>query len=751
VVSTDNTGATLAYATPELSVNIQEVQGEPYTVVTFPGSVPSTALGAPNLPVFSKLIEIPLCGEVTVKVSHMRFRQLDNLKYPLMPVQPVPSKSDRTPLPFVIDSALYATNGYYELPPATVEKIGVARDRNLACLRISPLAYNPVTGEMLMVTSMTVTLQYHDADLAATERMHLRYHSPDFSVGHNVLQAYSSRKAVRRDAPLHYLIVSHSSFRGALDSIVEWKKRQGMLVTVAYTGDNGVGTTAADIASYIKGYYTQATDDLPAPTYLLLVGDVQQIPVFNSRCTSPASDHITDLYYTTWTEGDNLPDCYWGRLSARNLAELTPQIEKTLLYEQYAFADDSYLRRAVLIAGEDRGVSGDNAYRYADPAMDYIAAYYVNAAHGYTDVRYYKNNTTFAPDGVTVTGSSQGNAASAALRTLYNQGCGLVNYSAHGYDNEWSTPNFSTSHADAMTNVGKPSVMIGNCCLSGKFNTSYSDACLGEALLRKGNNAGAVTYIGGTNSTYWPHDFCWSVGVRNNISATMQPAYAADHLGMYDRLFHTHDEALSSIITTAGAIVYFGNLAVNSSTSSSKMKKYYWEIYELMGDPSLMPWLGRAADLDAVVNRTSSDLTVTTVPNAYVAFVNEDDHQLIAAAYANASGVATFDIPASVDLSGSRLSVTSQNHKPYSRLFPQVSIDNPDALAALRLYPNPATDRVTIDGLPQGSTVALFDAHGRNIQTIKQSSIDVSSLTPGLYILRIQTPDGITVRKIVKQ
>ena len=79
MVSTDNTGATLAYATPELSVNIQEVQGEPYTVVTFPGSVPSTALGAPNLPVFSKLIEIPLCGQVTVKVSHMRFRQLDNL------------------------------------------------------------------------------------------------------------------------------------------------------------------------------------------------------------------------------------------------------------------------------------------------------------------------------------------------------------------------------------------------------------------------------------------------------------------------------------------------------------------------------------------------------------------------------------------------------------------------------------------------------------------------------------------------
>ena len=728
MVSTDNTGATLAYATPEPTVNIQEVQGEPYTVVTFQGSVPSTALGAPNLPVYSKLIEIPLCGQVTVKVSHMRFRQLDNLKYPLMPVQPVPSKSDRTPLPFVIDSALYATDGYYELPPATVEKIGVARDRNLACLRISPLAYNPVTGEMLMVTSMTVTLQYHDADLAATERMHLRYHSPDFSVGHNVLQAYSSRKAVRRDAPLHYLIVSHSSFRGALDSLVEWKKRQGMLVTVAYTGEGGVGTTAADIASYIKGYYTQATDDLPAPTYLLLVGDVQQIPPFSSRCTSPASDHITDLYYTTWTDGDNLPDCYWGRLSARNLAELTPQIEKTLLYEQYAFADDSYLRRAVLIAGEDRGVSGDNAYRYADPAMDYIAAYYVNAAHGYTDVRYYKNNTTFAPDGVTVTGSSQGNAAPAALRTLYNQGCGLVNYSAHGYDNEWSTPNFSTSHVDAMTNVGKPSVMIGNCCLSGKFNTTYSDACLGEALLRKGNNAGAVTYIGGTNSTYWPHDFCWSVGVRNNISATMQPAYAADHLGMYDRLFHTHGEAPSAWHITAGSIVYAGNTAVQEYGNDG-YALYYWEIYQLFGDPSLMPWLGTARDMDVQADETISmgaeTYAVTAPPHAYVALVQIENNTLVAAAFTDNNGLAVLTLPADFAVGAYRLAVTAQNYKPYFQQVDAVVLDGP--------YVTVCDIKLTNGDLKPGQ-ITTFDIAITNLGTQLPSvgRINLVSQTPGI-------------------
>lgn len=542
----------------------------------------------------------------------------------------------------------------------------------------------------------------------------------------------------------------------AIERFANWKRSQGLLVDVLNYQDMGI-TTNTDLASYLTMLYDSASDDSPAPTFLLLVGDNNQLNAFDSELPyagywsgDPSNDHVTDLYFATWTSSDDLPDCYQGRFSATDTATLASIVDKTLLYEQYAFADDSYLTRAALIAGEDDATHNysDYAWVYADPNMDYIAYNYINADHGYDQVTYYKNDTSYAPSGVTITGYCSANATATALRNLYSTGIGWINYSAHGDWDKWHKPSFTVSHVNAMTNNNKPSFMIGNCCLSSKFN---KPTCFAEALLRKAKNAGAVAYIGGTNSTYWEQDFDWSVGLRSNISHAMTPNYIASKLGIYDRLFHTHDEALSSIITTAGAIVYFGNLAVNSSTSSSKMKKYYWEIYELMGDPSLMPWLGRASDLDAVVNRTSSDLTVTTVPNAYVAFVNEDDHQLIAAAYANANGVATFDIPASVDLSGSRLSVTSQNHKPYSRLFPQVSIDNPDALAALRLYPNPATDRVTIDGLPQGSTVALFDAHGRNIQTIKQSSIDVSSLTPGLYILRIQTPDGITVRKIVKQ
>jgi hypothetical protein len=677
----DYSQAIYTFTAPQPSLNIAEVDSNTYTVVGMSGATPSTHIGRPNLPHISQMIEIPLCEDVEVSVSNIHTRGLNPLKYPMIPVQPAPSKANREPLPFVIDSAFYATDAFTDTPAAWVEKLGIGRDRNLAILRISPISYNPVSGEMQMITSMTITLTYRGCDVAATQTLHSRYHSPDFALGNGTLNTLPGSKSVRNDAPLHYLIVAHNSFRGALDSFIAWKKRQGFIVTVGYTGDAAVGTSSTSIANYTKSFYTNASDTLPAPTFLLLVGDHQQIPAFNSRCTSPDYEHVTDLYYATWTVGDDIPDCYMGRFSARTLSELTPQIEKTIYYESYAFDDDSYLGNGVLIAGVDRGYSGDNAYSYADPAMDYIAKTYINASNGYNNVHYYKNNINFAPTGVHVDGSSQTTLTANNLRALYNEGCGWVNYSAHGYDDEWSTPTFSTSHVNNMTNQGKPAIMVGNCCLSGKFNTNYSDACLGEALLRKGGNAGAVAYFGATNSTYWPQDFCWAVGLRSNISNTMNTNYEASHLGMYDRLFHTHGESYSAWHTTAGSINVAGNMAVEMYGTYNL---YYWEIYELFGDPSLMPWLSPAAEMtlefSPVISVSSSSYTVKAVPHAYVAITSQENHSLICAAYANEAGEAHLTLPADLVPGTYELVAWAQNRKPVFEAITVAVLDGPYVL-----------------------------------------------------------------------
>ena len=294
----------------------------------------------------------------------------------------------------------------------------------------------------------------------------------------------------------------------------------------------------------------------------------------------------------TWTTGDNLPDCHYGRFSAQNVSQLTPQVQKTLMYEQYTFNDPTFLDRAVMVAGVDGGNSGDNGYTYGDPAMDYAVTNYVNGATaGPTSTTSRTTPPSSPPAPPMLPCGEQRLVNSATVRGYYNQGAGLINYSAHGSSTSWGTPNFTTTHVSSMTNNQKFGLMIGNCCLTNKFEES---TCFGEALLRKGNYAGAVGYIGGSNSTYWGQDFYWAVGVRSSIGPSMSMAYNASHLGVYDRTFHTHNEAYSQWCTTQGSMVMQGDMAVESSSSGSSMKWYYWEIYHLMGDPSVMPYMTQA-------------------------------------------------------------------------------------------------------------------------------------------------------------
>ena len=657
------------FNTPLLQYGETTVDGQPFTTVTLDGYLPSAAVGAPSLPTFSRLIEVPLCKDFEVKVTQAAY---DTIQLPgarLMPTQPSRSKSDTTPARLVIDSIIYATDAFYGQEESTVEPVGIARDRSLARLQFSPVRYNPVRGQLIVCRHAVVTVRYTGADKDATLSLFNRYHSPAFSIGNGALNNLYP-KSVSSTAPIRYLIVAHSSFRGQLENFVQWKRRKGYLTDIVYTDTPGVGATTASISSYLQSQYTNATASNPAPTFLLIVGDHEQIPAFNG---TTATDHITDLYYISWTSGDNIPDCYCVRFSAQNVSQLTPQIQKTLMYEQYTFADHSFLDRAVLLAGVDGGSAGDHGYTHADPAMDYAAIHYINSTQGFTQVQYFKNNTSIVPSAPGVTIGSSASSNSAIVRGYYNQGAGWINYSAHGSATSWGTPSLTTTHIASMTNTQKFGLMIGNCCLTNKFETA---TCFGEALLRKDNYCGAVGYIGGSNSTYWNEDFYWAVGLRSGINASMSLAYNASNLGAYDRLCHTHGEPYSQWTFTQGAVMMAGNMAVESSTSSLKL--YYWEIYHLMGDPSVMPYLTQASVMPvsapSVLAMGTTSLSVSAVPYAYVALTDTLTRTLVASAFADGTGNAVLSLPATLPVGGYELAASAQQ---YRTAFTSVSVISP--------------------------------------------------------------------------
>lgn len=74
------------------------------------------------------------------------------------------------------------------------------------------------------------------------------------------------------------------------------------------------------------------------------------------------------------------------------------------------------------------------------------------------------------------------------------------------------------------------------------------------------------------------------------------------------------------------------------------------------------------------------------------------------------------------------------------------------------IYPNPATDFVTIDGLKNNNetpVVCLTDNLGKQVRTLTpdqdQIQIDISGLESGLYLLSVSTTEGCATKKLIIQ
>lgn len=675
VTAEDMNGTTMEFEAPLPGYTTTMVGAQRFGLLTMHHCVQGGMEGMPSMPMMSAMVEVPVCEtvRVVVKASEWDTLSLASLgcNEKILPVQPSRRKDDWSPSRLVEHQEVYADGRWIGDTLVQIKVLGVARDRRLAQLTFSPVRLNAREGKLMVCRHAVVEVLHEGVDAEATRKLQSHY-SAAFHYGGRCLNTLPAKSAIET-APIRYLIVANPLFRGQLDSLLHWKQRKGFLADIVYTDNPSVGTTAQSIAQYLKSQYDNATPSLPAPTYVLLVGDVAQLPAFPGVAFYP--NHPTDLYYATWTEGDHIPDCHYGRFSAQNVSQLVAQIDKMLTYEQYGFEDASFLGRALLVSGIDNNTPS-YAEGYADPAMDYLAIMYANANHGLNPVTYYKNNTNINPQASGVTVYSNVGATNA-MKSKINEGVGLTCYSGHGTTAGWYSPSLYFNNVSSLSNYGKFGVMIGNCCLSNKYD---DDESLGEALLRR-INAGGVAYVGASNSTHWMQDFFFAVGVRTNISSSMNQFYNPNYMGSYDCLFHTHNEPFVQHCNTMGAMVMSGVMAIQNDPStytSADLKHYYWEIYNLMGDPSLMPWLHEADTLSFSVTSPTvagaATMGVQTVPYAFVALTKMlfGERVLVASGYADASGVAALNIPNGLYAGQYELAVSAQNY--ISRFAPiQVS------------------------------------------------------------------------------
>jgi len=633
----------LSFTSQVSSLRFQDVVTKKgtFTVLFVDGHGKSSSIGDPDLPTYRKLIEFPAGAGFEVVLTGQQYKEYKltdlAIENPIMPVQASVSKAITHPdqIPFEYNESTYQLNKWLGEPLVKVTYVGVMRDVHFATIEISPVQYNPISKSIRVYENIDATVVFKNADLATTLQEKRKFYSPYFGrLYYQIVNYDPPADSLIMYNPVTYVIVSPPTFKSALKPFINWKTQKGFKVIEAYTDNPEVGTTATTIKNYLHNLYHYPPAGYNPQSFVLIVGDVAQIPA------SSTSGQSTDLRYCEYT-GDNIPEAFYGRFSAVNTVQLQSYIDKTMEYEKYLFPSDAFLGECVMVAGYD---PGGNGLTYGNGQINYGTDNYFNTDHNLL------SHTYLQPE-------PPAENYSQDIRNDVSNGVSYANYTAHGGVDGWSDPAFNIGHIAALQNAHKYPLMVGNCCVTSSFNLN----CFAEEITRAVNK-GALGYIGASNNSYWDEDYWWGVGFK---ALSTHPPYQPQHLGAYDVTFHDKGQPVEKWFVTQGQMVVGGNMAVQESNSS--MKKYYWEIYNLMGDPSLSIYFSIPPALTASypesIIQTDTSLIVTSEPWSYVA-LSVNDSILLDAKLIDSTGTTTlmFDsIPATTQV---RLVITKQNRKP---------------------------------------------------------------------------------------
>jgi hypothetical protein len=700
-------------------VEVQTKQGF-FNQLVVPKTYRSGTVGNPQLVSTYKLIEIPKNCKVHIEVLNYTEEEYNIADYftdnKLIPYQPTHKKSiDTDSIPFVINRDEYKKDEYNNTEIAEFKILGNFRDKRIAKIIVNPVRYNPLRNRIRFYNNIEVKIIYDytkSANYVNSKKLESIYFN---SKKMGIESALPNNGAVKytdiKTYPAKYLIITPSNYINSLQEFIQWKTESGFNVVIGNL--DSIGAESSKIKSWIYNQYMASTQESPAPSFILLVGDIQQIPASQ---TGNSTNAVTDLYYAS-IDGDMFPDIYYGRLPAQDTTQLQQMLSKILMYEKYKFADDSFLDDATLIAGVDDEWNP----RVGKPSVEYGTEFYFNSTNGFNNVNTYVSDY----DGC----------------YLDNKiGVGLISYTAHCSKTSWVNPSLTIDNIDNFTNNNKYPVAIGNCCLSCDFSI---DECIGEAWMRKAEG-GAVAYLGSVPNTYWWEDFYWIVGAHSPIYNSYPQNYQSG-TGVYDAPFYYTS-------TTVSEMVCVGNMAVTQAHNACVIgdinSTYYWEAYHCLGDPSLMPYLTKGIDNAIyhypVFQHNVNYFKVKATPNSFVALSNKNG--LIGVAIANADSIAMVQTDTVSSMDSVKIVVTKYGFKPYINKIPTEETDGSFLI----------TESIKIDDNTDGNGNGRLDFGEKcslqiklkNIGKKTARNINLSIMSADKYLKYISNNENIIIDSI---
>ena len=500
--------------------------------ITIPETGLFSEIGKAQIPAIREYIKIP--RETSVSLDILYSTQYNISNYKIWPSQsPIPEVQEKTrKQKFEYDEQFYCQSNIFPSDISQISSPMFLRNHELIQLCYYPIQIYPfeeiiqITSNIIVKINFNTKITSHLSLVEGPRVSDKRSQIFDNLITELVLNEAPKKYMIESVEETGYLIVTHDSFFDSLNEFILWKQDQGLSVSAVKLSEIGINPTDEDIYSFIKNAYE--TWQIP-PTYILLVGDVEYVPthygIFHMyhNETTP-----TDHYYACVAGDDYFPDLLVGRLSVKNLNELSSILDKIINYS------GGFTKKITLIADNEEGRTFEETSNWV---YDYTGYY------GYTADRFHESTNT---------------ATISNIQTAINEGRSIVNYRGHGNPTSWHTSGFSNEDILTLNNQNKYPFVVSCTCLTGYFD--YHIDSFGETWM-KAPNKGAVAFWGSSRVSYsgWNDDL-----VKN----------------VYISIFEKG-------ATRVGFITTLAKLDMFRNYGDGYLTELEFELYNLLSDPHL--------------------------------------------------------------------------------------------------------------------------------------------------------------------
>jgi len=674
-------GVEIDYTFTAAELSTKEVDGTTYQYLYIDGFGKLGEVGKPALPMRNYIVAVPQGAEVRIEM--MESKSEVHAGYLIHPaLEPARDEVGAPEPEFVIDEEFYERDENYPESPVRVVAINQLRGIPLAQVQICPIQYNPGRRELTVFSHLKFRVEFVGGEGVFLDTY---AHSPHFiQLLKNVVINNKSIPGAQIDVESEsdgrsdIIIITHSSYVDAANTLAEWKEKMGYTVDVV----SQASWTTTQVKDAIHSRYSSWS---PKPDYFIIIGDHEDVPG-EEKLTSddPPEEYVTDLYYACMDgPTDYFPEMAHGRISVSSVSEANAVINKIIDYERNPTTTASFYTHGTTCAlFQDRGDWTGSYYLPGDGYADRRFAQTSEEIHnhlisnGYTIDRIYDlENDDVVPEHWNNGYYANGEPIPAELlkpgfawdgHTIdiinsVNDGRFILFHRDHGYvgGSGWASPSFTTFSMAGLANGDKLPVVFSINCHTGEFNLAE---CFAEKFLRYCGSGAAGVFA----ASYYSYSG-WNDGLAEGFIDAIWP-------GLVPSFPHNPSPTVDPHppMYTMGFVLNQGKIRMTETWGegeSENSQQYTFELFHYFGDPTMRIWTAVPQTITAshsnqiTVGQPSFDISNASCQTGIVTIYYDGE---IIGKGTLVSGACTIPLsPSPSTIGTAELTITSHNYRPY--------------------------------------------------------------------------------------